>query len=392
MLKFDDADWMRAIAFAVMLVSSLGIFWFSLANPIDHWDMLGYAASLLSLSDIDPVALHSAVYSEMQAFTSEAQFEALIGSTPYRVTMYEDAAAFSQQIPYFKIRILFLWILSAATQTGLGTYEAMHLLSAGFCSATLFMLYLGFRNHVHSIFWVISPYLYYEFTQSFYVPRSGGVDSFSFFWVAMVCIAFVRYRRILLPLLALSVLVRTDLILFVALLFLLLFLEDRSNWRQLAFWGLATLACYLGVNNWAGNYGWHTVVYYVFVTDMLATHPDVYSSYRVSLNEYLNFLMYPRYWINNWFWVGLLSACAAVSIYHFNNGWIALKGNTANHQLQRLVIVGAVCFLYSLAHYFLFPAVFMRFFFGHCFLMAISLMSVLSFFTSREYVVNPVVR
>ena len=244
MLKLEETGWMQAIAFATMLVSSIAIFWYSLANPIDHWDMLAYAGSVLTLGDIDPIALHAAVYSEMQAFTSEAQFEILTESTSYRATMYEDAAAFSQQIPFFKIRALFVWMLWAATQTGLGAYEAMHLLSAGFTSAALFAVYLAFRKHVHSLFWVISPYLYYEFTQSLYVPRSGGVDSLSFFWVALICIAYVKYRRVLLPLLALSVLVRTDLILFIAPLFLLLFIEDRSTWRQLFFWGIATLALY----------------------------------------------------------------------------------------------------------------------------------------------------
>ena len=389
MLKLEETGWMQAIAFATMLVSSIAIFWYSLANPIDNWDMLAYAGSVLSLGDTDPIALHAAVYSEMQAFTSEAQFEALTESTPYRTAMYEDAAAFSQQIPFFKIRALFVWMLWAATQTGLGAYEAMHLLSAGFTSAAFFIAYLAFRKHVHSLFWVISPYLYYEFTQSLYVPRSGGVDSLSFFWVALICIAYVKHRRVLLPLLAVSVLVRTDLILFIAPLFLLLFLEDRSTWRQLLFWGITTIALYLGVNNWAGNYGWHTVVYYAFVTDMQATHPEIYSNYRISLSEYLNFLIEPRYWINNWFWVGLGAAIVAVPLFHFKIGWISLKGNTTSHQMQRLVIIGAVCLLYSVAHYLLFPAIFMRFFFGHCLLMVIVLMSVLTLITSPQYESNP---
>jgi len=389
MLKIDDNRLLRAIAFATILFSSIGIFWYSLSNPIDHWDMLGYAGSLLSTGQLDPISLHTAVYSEMQNFTTAAQFESLISLTTYRETMYQDSAAFYQQIPFFKIRVIFLWILGAMTSVGFGIYEAMHLLSAGFGSASLFVIYLGFRRHVHSLFWIVSPYLYYEFTQSLYVTRSGGVDSFSVFWVALICIAFFRFRGVLMPLLAFSVLVRTDLIVFVAMVFLLLFLEDRATWRKLLFWVLVTLVCYVGVNQWAGNYGWHTVIHYVFATDMLATHPETYSSVRITLVEYLGFLINPRYWINNWFWVGIGSAIAALVINHLNAGWTSLKGNTTMHQKQRLVLIGAVCLLYSIAHYLLFPAIFMRFFFGHCFLMSVACMSVLSTCLFEQYSLKP---
>ena len=99
MLKLEETGWMQAIAFATMLVSSIAIFWYSLANPIDHWDMLAYAGSVLTLGDIDPIALHAAVYSEMQAFTSEAQFEALTESTPYRTAMYGDCLLYTSPSP-----------------------------------------------------------------------------------------------------------------------------------------------------------------------------------------------------------------------------------------------------------------------------------------------------
>jgi len=116
MLKLDDNDWFRAVAFATMLISSISIFWYSLINPIDHWDMLGYAASLMSLTGMDIGTLHETVYSEMQNFTSKAKFEELVGSTSYRVSMYQDAEAFAQQIPFFKIRVLFIWMLDLVAQ------------------------------------------------------------------------------------------------------------------------------------------------------------------------------------------------------------------------------------------------------------------------------------
>lgn len=384
MEKFSENDVSRSLAFATMLICAIAFYLFSLVNPMQNWDMLGYAASVATLGDYDPVAVHENVYAQFKAYASTAQFYELSASTEYRRVMYQDADAFIQQVPFYKIRILFVLMVLALTKAGMNIFDAMHFLSAGFGSASLLVIYFGFRRYVHSIFWIAVPLFYYHFSHDLLVTQAGGVDSFAFFWVALMSVAFVRYSRWLLPLMAVSVLVRTDLILYIALLFGLVWLADRSKWLQIGLWGLLTLVFYVAVNKWAANYGWQTVFYFVFVSDMSATHPDVYSKIGFTFDQYLYHLTHPT-WVSKWLWVAMASACVAGVLFWRHSSVKAAAGSEMLSSYQRLVVIGLVCAVYTVLHYLLFPVVFMRFFFGQWLLMLIALFASLScIFQSKQ--------
>lgn len=360
---------LRLFAGATMLVSCLVFFVVSINAPVQNWDMLGYAGSVLSLGDSSSAALHAQVYNEFRAYATLAEFHELTQTTSYRQVMLADADAFVQQIPFYKIRIAFVMLLALLAKVGINLFEAQHLLSAGFASAGLFLLFLGLREHIHSIFWLTVPFFFFQFTQDLLIVRFGAVDSFAFFWVVLTILAYLYGSLLLLPLLALSVLVRTDLILYVGLMFALIFASDYSKWKLLALWGAVCAGLYLWVNQWAGNYGWQTVFHFVFVTDMEATHPLQYRHIGVSFQQYLEALVQPQ-WITKWLWFSVVAAMASWFIYH-----VQLRLVQPSAVVARIVALGVVAILYVAVHYVLFPAIFMRFFTAQFLIMSMALMA-----------------
>ncbi len=366
---FNESDGWRHIAFFAILASCIGFFFFIVNHPAQNWDMLGYAGSVASFGESDPIALHHWVYEEFEAYATAGEFQTLTQSTNYRQTMVEDAGAFIQQIPFYKIRVAFVLLVALLAKFGVNVYEAQHLISAGFASAGLFLLFLGLRQHIHSLMWLVVPFFFYQFTQDLLVVRFGGVDSFAFFWVVLTLIAYMHRSAWLLPLLALSVLVRTDLILYVGLMFALVFLGDYSRWKLIGFWGVVCAALYLWVNHWAGNYGWQTVFYFVFVTDMEATHPSEYSQLGIELQQYLQVLVRPQ-WVSKWLWFSVAAAVLAVALYLYR-----LREIREADAVGKFCLLGAVAIAYVVVHYLLFPAIFMRFFIAQYLIMLLALMA-----------------
>jgi len=285
--------------------------------------------------------------------------------------MHNDAEAFWQQIPYYKIRVVYVHLVSVLAKAGLGMFGAMHLLNVLFYSAGFLLAYGLLRHQVHSLFWIVSPWIVYQFGEDFQTFRSIGIDSFAFFWVVLTSAGFIRKSSWLFPALALSILVRTDLIIHVFIvLAAMCWLEP--NWATLKraiLWFMVALLFYFGVNHWADNYGWSTVFYFVFVSDMSATHPETFSNYSVELKDLISAYTSADGWVSKWFYVaigfGVLSSILFLLIHLLDK----TKDNISD-TTRRFFLIGVISIVYVILHYLLFPKLYVRFFIGEmCFMM-----------------------
>jgi len=380
-MSTSTIDRYQQLTLAYMSLCSLAIFAYAILNPLYVWDMLGYVAAVHQLNGVDTSQLHHYVFSELKANTTSAVFQELTSGTPYRLTMSKDPEAFIQQIPFYNIRVLFVLLIDAMSKLGLGLYESIHVLTAGFGASALIIVYIGLREQIHSLFWLTTPLAIYAVTTDIELLQQGGVDTFAFFWMCLILVFYVRASKLLLPALAISVLVRTDLIILAAIIFALLLFQDKSNRKVIIAWGVATLVIYFSINAWAGNYGWYTLIHFVFVTDMSATHPAVYSQFKsFGLYDYLGFLFSLHSWISKWFWVCI--GCSLVSLFVY--GFLYKKHYQQLHDksfvgMQRMNIFCVISIAYIILHYMLFPAFFMRFFIGSCFFMILSMFSSFSY-------------
>ncbi len=352
-----------------VLVSCITGFLYCAANPLWNWDVLGYTASAINLYEVDLNTIHQNVYSALKNRVSETVWLELTASTDYRKVMLEDAEAFSQQIPYYKIRVLFILLMLLLAKSGVDILNTAHLLTAFFYSAGTLLYYVSLRNLVHSVFWLMFPVLMYVFTQELDISRHAVVDSFGFLWMALITYAFIRQRNWLPLVVALMVLIRTDLIMLSALIFGVCWIINPAQRKWLVMYGFLTVFLYAAVNHWAGNYGWHTLFYFVFVTDMSATHPENFATYQVSFNEYLKHLINPQ-WLGKSVYLAYFLFCVNACLFAWLVSRFSKKiqavAETGNYEeiRHRVFLLSCISGAYVIAHYVLFPLWESRFFVG----------------------------
>lgn len=337
----------------VLICSAFFYFW-SIANPHAEWDMLVYAASAEMLNSTPSAEIHPKVYAELESRLSTEDFARLTSGDHYRTVMYEDPDAFMEQLPYYRIRVTFNSILAFAGRHGISVYSAGHVISATAMVLCFLTIWFVFRQHIHPFFQMAMPVVFYKYTRELEVMQQILADSLASLWVALICFTYVRKSTCLLPLIAVSVLVRVDLFIFAFLmLFLLLLTEKIQKWGPILLTGCGVLCAFMAIQYWADSYGWKSLYYFAILSEMSATHPSVYSDISFSLSEYLYSLVYPPRWISKMFWVTMF--CSIVTLL--------LKHNRMITDYQRRVCeVSGICLLYIAAHYLIFPQMYLRFF------------------------------
>jgi len=368
------------VAHWFVILTSLLLFYYAIDSPSYDWDMLGYSAAAVSLENADVNYVHGYVYGELKEYVTEEQFKILTEGV-YRGVMLDDADAFNQQIPFYKIRILVVLLIFTLVKCGVNIFQAIHIISAVFTCTGILFFYFAYKKVIHPIFWVVLPLFIIGF-QVINVAQGISADSLAFFWVGLLCFAFMHaYWKAFFLLLAISVMVRTDMIIFVAL-FTSYFILLRPRLRiSAAICAVVSVGIYLAINKFTGNFGWGTVFYYVFVSGMKATHPVEYSSVGVSIGQYMSavisnsksFLNKPSVLLFE------LSAFLQFIIFWLSQKKISPAWNTLINIFKNPVLVLTLLSVgYFLLHYILFPAVWFRFFVGPYMVAGLGLLSIMT--------------
>ena len=349
-------SWQQLIVSLWLIGSSAVFLAYSLANPIANWDMVAYAASAESLDTSDVELIHSRVYGELKDRLSEDEFNTITADNSYRQAMYSDAEAFGEQIPFYSIRITFNTLLATLRDFGISVYDAGYWVSAIAYTVALLALWGSSNDRIHPVLQMFFPVMFYKYTMDLEVTRQILAGSLASVWVVFMCVAYLRRSSLLLPLIALSVFVRVDLIIFSGLLLLVLFMtSERKKYLSLFSCGLVLLASYLVVQQWAGNYGWSTLYYFAIISDMLATNPSEYGKIGFSLQEYINSLFHPG-WVSRMYRVTALFATILLVVWKM--------GGSIEEDNKRVCRITTVCMLYIVVHYLIFPQMYLRIFVG----------------------------
>ena len=275
------------LAQLVVVATVLGVLIYAINHPAQNWDMLGYVASAISIETSDPDLIHAAVYQQLEAYSDAASFDRLTNDGGYREAMFHDAAAFYQQIPFYKIRIFLVLLIAGLAKLGVNIFVATHILSASFTCAAIVAFYYAFRLRIHPVLWVFLPAIVVAFNFHTFAGTITS-DSLAFLWLGLISYSFMCKRwTMLLVFLVTAVFVRTDLIILVALFSFYLTIFKPELRSKTVVTGVAAIAAYLSINHLVGNYGWSTVFYFGVISDMQATHPLSYGVLGVSLEQYV---------------------------------------------------------------------------------------------------------
>ena len=364
-----------------MLVACFSLFVIAIFKPIQTWDILGYAGAVKSLEVSDKAAIHQSVYREIKSYATEEELDDLLNGSNYRSTMHQDVDAFNQQIPFYKIRILFIALILLLTKLGINVFFASHIVVALAGTGGLLAFYYAYRKLILPAFWVIVP-MFFIVLSGLESSRMSTADPLAFLWVGLICYTFIHEKWLLFfSLLVSSVLVRTDLLVLVAIFATYLMIFKPALRIASGFGLLSSIGVYLLISHYSENYGWSTVFHYALISDMQATHPLEYSSLGVSFSQYFSEVISN---VGGFIDEPPLLLFLALVLFQFilffgpQEKLIFKKGLVAKIAENTPLTLTVIGVLYVIAHYFLFPLLENRFFVAEYMIALLSLLALVS--------------
>ncbi len=369
------------VAHGFIIASSLLFFFYAISSPTQNWDILGYAASAISIENADENYVHDYVYQGFKAYATDEEFESLTVGKKDDEILFADANAFNQEIPFYKIRIIFVLLILGLVKLGVNIFLASHIVSAALTCAGLLVFYYAYRRVIHPAFWMIVPF-FFQISGILDVSQTVTADSLAFFWTGLICFAFMQaHWRLLFLFLVLSVMMRTDMIVLVAL-FTGYFILFQPDLRKLAIVSmLASLGVYFVVNSVVGNYGWSTVFYLAFVSNMTATHPVEYSSFGVTIEQYISAVtgnLKLIFYDVPFLLFGITITLQAIIFWLSQNKGGSVWDTLLHIHKTPVLVLSLLSVIYLLLHYLLFPAIWARFFVGQYMIGLLGLLFVVT--------------
>ena len=274
--KVDKASAPKIIALIVLAIYLVFLSIFVLSNPIYTWDLVPYVATSFSYSINDPTLLHQATYELLSNTLEEANFNTLIAG-PYASDMYTNAENFISQLNMYHVKPLYVFLISSLGMLGINTVTAIFLLSL---LPALLILMLLF----HWLSKFINPYLCLFIVISFSIAarlpdisRAPIPDNLStlFIMFSVFLILEKPFLKTGLLILAFSILVRTNNIIFITLFLLYLLWQefskghnsDRNKLNALGTALCASVLLYFFVS-YAFNHDWWRLFYHTFVSSI----------------------------------------------------------------------------------------------------------------------------
>ncbi len=208
----------------------LALSWFALNHPIYTWDVVPYVATTFAAETEDPAAVHEATYGLLRQSLEAAQFNSLIGGE-YAAAMYSSPENFATQLSMYEIKPLYVLLLRGFSATGANPVGSIIWLSLIPGLLICVILFLWLRNMTGPMQAALVVILFSICARLFDLSRIPTPDNLSALMVfAGVYLLLARgWIAAAVICLGLSIWVRSNNILFVAPLLVLL---CWNHWRR----------------------------------------------------------------------------------------------------------------------------------------------------------------
>lgn len=241
----------QSLKFTACILFLLFLAVFCYRRPLPDFDRFVYEAIVLGRSE--PIDV---VYAKVKHEDPRAE-ESTVMDSPQHLLELE---------PLYAIRPLYLELVAVLGHF-LPIQSAIHLISAASMFGTGLLV----------LFWTKKP-LQTGLLMAFYplttIAREGGPDAISalFSLFALWLIDGFGHYSIALGLLFISLGLRTDNLLLLLVVLTWLVWDKRLTFWLAGLLGALGLAIVLGINHWAGNYGWIVLFRYSFIGGKYPAH------------------------------------------------------------------------------------------------------------------------
>ena len=337
------------------LFSILFTFYF-LPRPTMNWDVIAYVASAKAITEDDPVRLHRDVYERLNQSVPEKTYHLLttgkIGSVAVK-----DPESLWQHLPFYQIRVIYTGTIFLLDQMGINPFFASHLISVLSIILAIWLLAYLWPNSKDWKYIILIPII--AGAANFPgLARLSTPDALAALTVILLFWLLYRKKIIILAVIPLSILVRTDLIILAFLFYAYLFWHRDLKFKKLAISAIFTVIIYLSANAYFGNYGWCKLFHYSFIEK--SNYPENYP-HVTDISSYLYILIsrIPSLLMDGYFpafvVVTFLGLYILYKVPKTQNDFLSVRYSDVYFTLF-------ASFLYVIFHFLLFPTIWFRFF------------------------------
>ena len=367
---------MKRFSSLILLVLYLFIGIYVLASsaykPHHNWDMIMYIAAAKYYENQEISSLHAFTYNALQRSVPEPRYRVMIAGR-YRHTVYTDPFSFNEQLPFYQIRPLYTGFIFLLYKMGVDIVFATHMVSGISVGIALVILYFMSLSILRHPFSYAVPFFALIFGIE-NLARFSTPDGMAFMAIVLSAYLYLKNRIKLLSIfLPMVICIRTDLILYVIPLLLIVALYKSESRKIATISAVVSILFYFAVNTYSNNPGWPTIFYFTLVQNL--THPLTMLP-TLTVDHYLyalfkglkgipgksNFILYCL--ISLYYLGVLVNRAKTTSLFY------VLRSPAAS--------LSIVCLFYVFSHFVLFPVALNRFFVGPYLMGAFSLLMMMT--------------
>jgi hypothetical protein len=250
-------------AVALLVLLTLNVLW---ARPDYNWDVLPYVAVAYQFAGASPEQSHERTYALVQE-TLPAEFRQLTEANTYRSAVFHDPVAFNQQLPGYRIKVIYPWLMRQLMRPGFDPIHASVLISRVAYLAVGLVMLLWLLPWAGPLAAASAAYVVMSLSFSVDLAQLSTPDALSTLVVLLsFWLLFEKGRSILpLGLLVASVAVRPDNLLWLVAAALFCIYRERKQWPIAAATVVAGALLVFALGRWAQVPGWATVFHHAFV-------------------------------------------------------------------------------------------------------------------------------
>lgn len=246
-------SYIRMPALILTAITALAVLFFGWQKPTNNWDIVGYVAVAYSADGYRGADLNKATYDSLRREVSASTFDQLTQGD-YRETVFRDPSSLAQQLPFYRIRVLYIELIRMVHVMGWDYPRSTYVISAVF--AALSVVLLAFVAHDIGAPVAAVP-LIVAFAGFIDIARLSTPDAMACFFSLLTIYTLIRQSLWVVVLAALLPLVRTDLLLLSLLVLGHTFVFGQRKYALVSM--VAACALYELIVRINGAYGWLTL-------------------------------------------------------------------------------------------------------------------------------------
>ena len=253
--------------FAFYIALFAGLSTFAIVQPNYSWDLVGYIGS--SVNSSDPLVIYNETFTAIQPIRSNKGIQL---ENPYRADVAANPFHFSEQLPLYSIKPVYVALLKAEHRFGLPYPKSAVLISAASNFLLAVLLWFWLSSYLEGIVLFAISTLIMLSPNVLELSRWATPDALAMLLAAASLYLILAHKKYFWgsALLTLCVWVRTDALVVAGIVMFVLFLRGKLEFLQFASLSVLALASYFAISHYAGDYGWVVLFHNSFLGGVVA--------------------------------------------------------------------------------------------------------------------------